>query len=66
MEVFIERSTTKRQTGTCEEAGLYCDSRFGGFDAREGEEIVCKHHCDWDVHASTQWKATSHMSISPE
>ena len=33
---------------------------------KRGTEIVCRHHCGCDVHASTQWKAESHTSISPE
>ena len=33
---------------------------------REEEVIVCRHHCGCDVHASTQWKAEGHTSISPE
>ena len=30
---------------------------------REGTKIVYRHHCGWDVHASTQWKAMGHMSL---
>ena len=46
MEIFIKRSTIKRQSKTCEEVGLCHDSRFGGFDVHEKEQqIVCKHHC---------------------
>ena len=34
------------------------------FDAREGEENIYRGHCGWDVHASTQWMAEGHTSIS--
>ena len=57
VDIYAERSGTRRQSKTCEEAGLYCGSRFRGFDVGEGEEIICKCHCSWYVHASTQWKA---------
>ena len=66
MEIHAEGSATGRQSRTCEEAGLCRDDRFGGFDAEEEEEIVCRHHCGCDVHASTQWKAEGHTSLSPE
>ena len=37
--------------------------RLGGFDAGEGEEDIWRCHCGWDVHASTQWKATGRTSL---
>ena len=43
VEIQAEGSATRRQSRTCEETGLCRDSEFGGFGAREGEDI-CRCH----------------------
>ena len=63
MEIYAKIYGIERQSRTCEEAGIYHDSRFGGFDAIEGEENVYKRHSGWNVHASTQWKGKSHTKF---
>ena len=63
---LLNHASKNPQSRIFEEEGFCQNNRFGGFDRREGEEIVYKHLQGWDVHASTQWRAQSPMSTPPQ